>query len=234
MSDIAQPGAVAAVDWQQDSQGQKRKPKGEVAKRAMASYAASDRVITDEVTILGIPASDMSPQMQAAVADLLSEVQSLRAQLGLPVSTASIMPPSAVRHGHALIEATEPVVAKGVPDQRHMGVVVIDVANFDDLRGEHGTVVAIEAMEDLAERIYQNAPVRLEPIGVLSGGVMAGLTIREADDTNWSGPEAALDVWLSDQSIGPESYAGPLTTRTRIDELRDGETFGQVIDRLQK
>ena len=236
MSDIAQSGAVAAVDWQKDGKGnQNRKSKGDAnAKRAMASYAASDRVISDEITILGMSAADMSADMQAAVGDLLAEVQSLRAQLGLPTAPASALQGSQVLGGPELVEAAERVVANGVADHRHLGAVLIDVGNFEDLRISHGLMEATGAMKSLAQRVVHSAPLRLEPIGLLTGGLIAGLTSREADDTDWSGPEAALDVWLSDQSFGPDSYDGPLKTRSHILELERGETFSQVIDRADQ
>ena len=82
MPDIIQPAAVNVVTSREDGrdQSQGRNPDAPPAKKVAEAYQENDRAkpVDDRITILGIPAEQITPATHAALASLVSEINFLR------------------------------------------------------------------------------------------------------------------------------------------------------------
>lgn len=153
MSDIAQPGSVVVVQRRQhgSAQGGGRDP-GPPAKKVVETYQEIDRAkpTEDRITILGIPAEQITPATHAALASLIGEINFLRSMVQrLERAAAGGAPRPATDRAFDGLSA-----AASAPLSEHIiRVLVLGYLNtFEDVRRSSGLLAAKGLLADVFSR----------------------------------------------------------------------------------
>jgi hypothetical protein len=203
MSDIAQPASVPQLQRRLDgrSQGGGRYPDAPPAKKVVETYQEIDRTkpVDDRITILGIPAEQITPATHAALASLVGEINFLRARVRRlerdAGSRTAVHEPS-----EAAFEALAAAFAAPVADRGARVLVLAYLNTFEDVRRSSGLLAAKGLLFDVFARfstvkaVPQGQPVKsvksqalsvvepspVEAPGLIGGAAMAGI-FRFAD-----------------------------------------------------
>lgn len=154
MPDIPQPSGITVVETRPDGRGQNGGgAPGRQPKRVAETYQEVDRVtpLDDRITILGIPMEQISPSTRAALAGLVAENATLRAQVRrLEARTPASLP---ILERDAFIARLGEMLA-GVPALGSQWVLVlVHVQTYDDIRRSSGLLAANSALADVGQRL---------------------------------------------------------------------------------
>jgi hypothetical protein len=212
MPDIGQPTYVAQVRPDDGRpQGQGRNPSGPPPKKVAETYGetAKAKPLDDRITILGIPAEQITPATQAALATLVAEVNFLRGSVRRLENAAARKDPKAAGDvlpfdilvnelGRAFAEPRPPDVARVL--------VLAYLTTFEVVRRSSGLLAANTLLADLAQRLLSaeftaQAPAataapppahgpgqfRFRVVGYAGGSSLAGLAelpLASLDETH--------------------------------------------------
>ncbi len=164
MSDIQHTTNVALVQVREDGRGSggaAGRDQGPPPKKVADAYTqiAKSNPLDSRITILGIPAEQITPATQAALASLVQEVNFLRANVrrlesasavaqreGAPAE-GEILPADMVsaKLGQLLVQPLEPGVSRVL--------VLAYLSTFEDVRRSSGLLAANALLSDLAQRM---------------------------------------------------------------------------------
>lgn len=196
MSDITQPPSVATIQRRLDgrSQGGGRDATSPPAKKVVETYKEIDRTkpVDDRITILGIPADQITPATHAALASLVAEINFLRSMVNRFERGAK----SGASHqlgGDQALEALAAALAAPVAPGESRVLVLANLNTFEDVRRSSGLLAAKSLLADVTSRFAAVAivpfvsppasdtakpkPVVLEPRPMIAAGVIAGASM---------------------------------------------------------
>jgi hypothetical protein len=200
MPDIPQPTGLPAVDTRREGRGAGGESAGRPAKRVVETYQEADRVrpLDDKITIIGIPIAQITASTQAALAGLVAENATLRAQVRRLETRAPNAPPLlprdafVARLGELLSGAPGPGLA--------WMLILVHVQTYEDIRRSTGLLAANSALADAGERLRQlelhapaaegAAPTAAPPVPVplslvgSAGGLSLGALIAAPSGTD--------------------------------------------------
>lgn len=160
MTDITQPPSVAVVNRRDEgrAQGQPRDPGTPPAKKVVETYQEVDRAkpVDDRITILGIPAEQITPATHAALASLVGEINFLRAAVKrLERAQAGAAPPGFADPGEKFIADLAAALAlpQGADETRILVLAYLNT--FEDVRRSSGLLAAKTLLTDVSERFAQ-------------------------------------------------------------------------------
>jgi len=162
MTDIAQPATVALVRARDEgrSQGGGRDP-GPPPKKVAEAYQenAKAKPVDDRITILGIPAEQITPATQAALASLVAEVNFLRSAVRRLEGGAVLSKRDALPAEGELVPADllpfqlTRFISSPAPEGVSRVLVLAHVSTFEDVRRSSGLLAANSLLADLAQRM---------------------------------------------------------------------------------
>jgi hypothetical protein len=161
MNEISQPTNIALVKPRDEGRGQgqgKPREDGPPPKKVADAYKETNKTkpVDDRITILGIPAEQITPATQAALASLVAEVNFLRAAVRRLDSSAGAKREG--RDGEIIAQAALiPELSRLIADPLSPGVarvmVVAYLSTFEDVRRSSGLLAANTLLADLAQRM---------------------------------------------------------------------------------
>jgi hypothetical protein len=197
MSDISQPAAATLVQRRLDggSQGTGRDPSAPPAKKVVETYKETDRAkpVDDRITILGIPAEQITPATHAALASLVAEINFLRGLVQRHERSARPGAVPAPKPDAALDSLAAALTAPVHPDDSRV-MVLAYLNTFDDVRRSSGLLAAKTLLADVFTRFEA---VQIAPTRPIEGQPQQGRVIN---------PEPA--VLLSPTLVGGAGMAG--------------------------
>lgn len=167
MPDINQQDNVALVQRRLDGQGQGKEaplPRGQQPpKKVTATYqeVAKSKPLDDRITILGIPVEQITPETQAALAGLVSEINHLRNVVrrheralekrspGQPAQDALVLEPE------AFLRLAAAALGQPPGDGNTWAILLVHVATYEDIRRSSGLLAANSALADVAHRLKE-------------------------------------------------------------------------------
>jgi hypothetical protein len=155
MPDIPQPTGLPAVDSRREGRKQGTDERGLPQRRAVETYQEVDRVRPpdDRVTIIGIPISQITSSTQAALAGLVAENATLRAQVRRLENRATGAPPLLGRD--AFIARLNEVTAASPGPGAAWLLMLIHVQTYEDIRRSTGLLAANSVLADVGQRLQQ-------------------------------------------------------------------------------
>jgi hypothetical protein len=199
MNDIGQPSVVAQVrpdGGRPQNQGQGRNPSAPPAKKVAEAYGdtAKAKPADDRITILGIPAEQITPATQAALASLVAEVNFLRGsvrRLEAGIARDDATPGGEVLAFDQLLKELARAFAEPrAPDVARV-LVLAYLTTFEVVRRGSGLLAANTLLADLAQRMltaeFAAGPTTTPPaphgpgqfrfrlVGHVGGSSLAGL-----------------------------------------------------------
>ncbi len=164
MNDISQPTSAALVKPRDEgrSQGNAREDRPPPKKVAEAyGVTNKNKPVDDRITILGIPAEQITPATQAALASLVAEVNFLRSSVrrlegGIAVAKRDTAPadgellPADIVLAHLARAAASPL-----PEGVVRVLVLAYLGTFEDVRRSSGLLTANTLLADLAQRMLK-------------------------------------------------------------------------------
>lgn len=217
MSDILPPADVVQVRARDEGRSQAggRDSDGPPPKKVADAYKeiAKTKPVNDHITILGIPAEQITPATQAALASLVAEINFLRSSVrrlegGARITKRDVLPAEGeiipadllpVQLARLMGAAPEPGVARVL--------VLTYLSTFEDVRRSSGLLAANSLLSDLAQRMARaefapsppsetlpGIPVapqstglfKLRLLGFAGGSSLAGLAELPADQIDES------------------------------------------------
>lgn len=192
MTDIAQSALVGNVQRRLEgrAQGGNRNPNGPPAKKVAESYQEGDRTrpVDDRITILGIPADQITPPTHAALASLVAENNFLRSAVRRLERAAQ----SDAASGDAAVAAlTNALAAAAAPTETRV-LILAYLNTFEDVRRSSGLLAAKSLLADVAMRFseakavvsFASADPAVKPMpetftmvasGTIGGGAIGGV-----------------------------------------------------------
>ena len=204
MNDIPQSSNVALINARNEGRGQGKGGEGGPPPKKVANAyqeIAKAKPVDDRITILGIPAEQITPATQAALASLVAEINFLRSAVKrldgksaynkneTKTAEVEVLPAAELmaQLSHALAPSPEPGVARVL--------VLAYLSTFEDVRRSSGILAANSLLADLAQRLsraeFLPAPeplpdgrtpatrdpgrFRLRLVGFAGGSTLAGL-----------------------------------------------------------
>jgi hypothetical protein len=164
MNDISQPVGVGLVKTREDGRGQgNARDPGNQARKAAEAYQSTNKnkPVDDRITILGIPAEQITPATQAALASLVAEVNFLRgavrrlegavanAKRDPAHRTADIIP------ADLLIESLNRLASEPMMEGASRTLVLAYLSTFEDVRRSSGLLAANTLLADMAQRMVK-------------------------------------------------------------------------------
>jgi hypothetical protein len=256
MPDITNPATIRTVEPRRDgrSHGGAADHGGPPPKKVVETYQESDRVRPpdDRITIIGIPIDQITAATQAALAGLVAENATLRAQVRrLEVQAGANLPPLLERDAF-LARLSEALAQSPGPGCAWM-VLLVHVQTYEDIRRSTGLLAANSALADVGERLRrltlrapppEHAPITavgdeigLRLVGGVGGLSLAALTLvpegvdpavlaRQATEALSTGgyDVAGLSMSLSLRAAAAVAGVGesPLLAIARVDHLSRG------------
>ncbi|MDX2224827.1 MAG: hypothetical protein SFV21_18885 [Rhodospirillaceae bacterium] len=206
MTDITQPPSVAVVNRRDEgrAQNQARDPGAPPAKKVTETYQEVDRTkpVDDRITILGIPAEQITPATHAALASLVGEINFLRSAVkrleraqGLTGNEAAVDP------GERFVAELAAVLALPPAEGEARVLVLAYLNTFEDVRRSSGLLAAKTLLADVIARFAEakimpkptdpagpaSVPVVFSLVAPIGGAAIAGLLVAPAaaaDDTS--------------------------------------------------
>ncbi|MBL8642948.1 MAG: hypothetical protein JNK21_03365 [Rhodospirillaceae bacterium] len=183
MNDIQQPASLALVrprdEGRSQGGGAGRDPGAPPAKKVADAYKenAKAKPVDDRITILGIPAEQITPATQAALASLVAEVNFLRSaarrmESGMIISKRDTLPAEGevVPADLLPIQLARFLALAPAPDTVRV-LVLAYLGTFEDVRRSSGLLAANGLLADLAQRMSRAefAPSTEEVFDVVQG-----------------------------------------------------------------
>lgn len=189
MPDINLPSGIVNVQWQEDRAREDgdQKPRDPPAEKVAESYEESSRSVTDKITILGIPVSLMTTQVQSTIAGLVAEVDHLKARLNRFERAAARPddePDIDFLSNHAFVRALDKALSVPPTAGYIRELVLVVVSPYEDIRQSSGLLSANETLAEVATRISESGH-GAAPIGLIGGPTVAALLTQ---------PEPAVDT----------------------------------------
>jgi len=163
MNEISQPTNIALVKPRDEgrSQGQgKPREDGPPPKKVADVYneTSKSKPVDDRITILGIPAEQITPATQAALASLVAEVNFLRAAVRRLDATAAAKRDGRQHDGEiiaqeALVGQLSRLIAEPLPPGVARVLVLAYLGTFEDVRRSSGLLAANTLLADMAQRL---------------------------------------------------------------------------------
>jgi len=189
MPDIAQSSSLPQVQRRLEGRSQgggNQNPNGPAAKKVAETYQEIDRTrpIDDRITILGIPADQITPPTQAALASLVAENNFLRSAVRRLEKIAQI--DSHAVQGDATATLTDALAAAAAPTETRV-LIFAHLNTFEDVRRSSGLLSAKSLLADLSFRfstakaavsVVQGMPPEsfaMVASGMIGGAAVAGL-----------------------------------------------------------
>lgn len=211
MNEISHPVSIGLVQSDARGQGQARDPARQPRKAAEA-YQSTDKAkpVDDRITILGIPAEQITPATQAALASLVAEVNFLRGAVrrlektggGLKRDPSSRLPD--IIPADLLMEHLNRALAEPLAPGAVRCLMLVYVSTFEDVRRSSGLLAANTLLSDVAMRMakaeftpWPEAAQRTDQVcGFRVVGFAGGSTLLGLSDLP---PGAVDDTHLSRQ-----------------------------------
>lgn len=186
MSDISQPASLPMVQRRLEGRSQgggNPNPNGPPAKKVAETYQQIDRTkpVDDRITILGIPADQITPPTQAALASLVAENNFLRSAVKRLEKIAQADSHAAL--GDATAALTDALAAPAAPTETRV-IVYAYLNTFDDVRRSSGLLAAKSLLADLSFRfstakaavsLVQGTPP--ESFAMVASGIIGGAAV---------------------------------------------------------
>lgn len=203
MPDINPPSSVTAVHWQEekpanDGQQQRQEPPPD---KVAETYQETARGTGDKITIMGIPAELMTPQVSATIGGLVSEVDHLKSKVrryeAAMKNTADGVPEGLLM-GDRFINVLERALNSAVSSGQSRHLVLVVVNTFEDIRKSSGLLAANSSLADVVSEIQQS---ELDPntIGLIGGPTIAVLLTDAGFAQQETSNEDGTLVTLSDR-----------------------------------
>ncbi|MBM3514098.1 MAG: hypothetical protein FJX59_10325 [Alphaproteobacteria bacterium] len=196
MPDITQPPSVATVQPRLEgrAQGGGRDSPSPPAKKVVETYKEIDRTkpVDDRITILGIPAEQVTAATHAALASLVAEINFLRSMVNrLERGRNANAPATAQDVGDKSLDALAAALAAPAAAGEMRTLVLANLNTFEDVRRSSGLLAAKGLLADVFAR-FANAtvvpfvspsasdakskphPVTLEPRPIIAASLVAG------------------------------------------------------------
>ncbi len=162
MNDIQQPASVGLIKTRDEGRSQgKARDDGPPPKKVAAAYGVTNKnkPVDDRITILGIPAEQITPATQAALASLVAEVNFMRATVRrLESANAAKRDLTATADGEVI--AAEQLIGRlsqiiSEPNSTDVARVLVMayLSTFEDVRRSSGLLAANTLLADLAQRM---------------------------------------------------------------------------------
>jgi hypothetical protein len=191
MPDIPQPSGLAVVETRPDGRGPGGGALSRPPRRVAETYQETERASPadeDRITILGIPMEQITASTRAALAGLVAENATLRAQVRrLEARNAASLP---ILERDGFIARLGELLA-GAPGPGSQWVLaLVHLQTYDDIRRSTGLLAANSALADVGQRLRnfhltapaaEDAPVTAPAIEVPTvligsvGGVSMGI-----------------------------------------------------------
>lgn len=162
MNEIQQPANIALVRPRDEGHGQGngREPSGRPPKKVAEAYQENAKAepVDDRITILGIPAEQITPATQAALASLVNEVNFLRANVRRLEAGSPKLKRDAKASESEVIPADllPSYLSRIISEPLQAGVVrvltLMYLSTFEDVRRSSGLLAANSLLADLAQR----------------------------------------------------------------------------------
>lgn len=205
MNDIQQTGQLAVVR-REEGRGQSggREPGNRPSKMVAAAYQeiAKAKPVDDRITILGIPAEQITPATQAALASLVNEVNFLRAKVRRLESGVAVARRDSQPGEDELIPAdlVQSYLSRALGTPPASGsarvLVLVNLSTCEDVRRSSGLLAANALLEDLAQRVLRaefapspapGAPAtKFKLVGFAGGSTLVGMAevpVQDLDET---------------------------------------------------
>ncbi|MCB2107884.1 MAG: hypothetical protein KDE14_09305 [Rhodobacteraceae bacterium] len=177
MPDIIQPAAVNVVTSREDgrAQSQGRNPDAPPAKKVAEAYQENDRAkpVDDRITILGIPAEQITPATHAALASLVSEINFLRGavkRLEKIARGTGAMWPATLDPSDQVMTVLTSAFAQPLDENAQRIMVLGYINTFEDVRRSSGLLAAKTLLSEAVGR-FSNLKIvpALPPEGPAAG-----------------------------------------------------------------
>ncbi len=163
-------------------------PAGGVERKEAAQAPAPARAAgpLDEATIMGIPASELTPKVRAAIDELLTEVQSLRDELDQArrrmdhlERLADQDPLTPVMNRRAFVREMSRIMAFAERYGAVSAVLYFDVNGLKEINDTHGHAAGDAVLSHVAETLVAN--IRSSDVVGRLGGDEFGVILARAD-----------------------------------------------------
>ena len=158
----------------------------ERSERAESSAPARPVARTDEASIMGIPAAELTPKVRAAIDELLTEVQSLRDDLERAKrrmdhleQLADQDPLTPVMNRRAFVREMSRIMAFAERYGAVSAVLYFDVNGLKEINDTHGHAAGDAVLSHVAETLV--ASVRSSDVVGRLGGDEFGVILAQAD-----------------------------------------------------
>ena len=208
-SDIGRSAPVYRVDWDKDAKHRDpREEHGSARQRdAAASYGQTAAVLSDDVTLLGMPVSQMSAETRAAVTGLLAEVEHLRAITAQRARAGEAAPGGRISADvfatsgfqQALEEALSANPASASENQCLFSLYRVE--NLQQIATRAGGLYAMEVLDAALSRLARCEGVRVA--GPIGAGLLGALWMQAGDEG--AVLEKGRQTLASAETINPKS-----------------------------
>lgn len=212
MSDISPPSSVVAVQRREekpanDGQQQRHEPPPD---KVAETYEETARGTGEKITILGIPAELMTPQVSATIGGLVSEVEHLKSKIRRYEATIKKSTDDGLEEllvGDRFVQVLEKALRNDVGPERTSHLVLIVVNTFEDIRKSSGLLAANSALADVVGEIQQS-DLNVNLVGLVGGPTIAVLLT-----------DAPPDAPISDEN------GIPVTVADRVRAVLEGKAY---------
>jgi diguanylate cyclase (GGDEF)-like protein len=186
-----------------------------VALQAAAGYGAGAARAADSTAFLGLDETDMSPQVQAALAQLFTEIDELRKEvtrLKAHLAEAELLADEDVLTPLANRRAFMRELARTIAfAQRYGGpaaLVYFDLDGFKQVNDRFGHAAGDEALKAVAQRLL--AHTRESDLVGRLGGDEFGVILNQADQPTALAKAAQLAAAIEGEPVACGDYMTPL------------------------
>lgn len=183
-------------------------PAGGVERQDKASSTSEARAASpvDEATIMGIPASELTPKVRAAIDELLTEVQSLRDELEQAKRRMDHLerladqdPLTPVMNRRAFVRELSRLMAFAERYGAVSAVLYFDVNGLKEINDTHGHAAGDAVLSHVAETLVANIRGS-DAVGRL-GGDEFGVILARADGDEAATKAKALATAISESPL---------------------------------
>ncbi|MBW8813564.1 MAG: GGDEF domain-containing protein [Caulobacterales bacterium] len=188
----------------------------------------------DTVQILGVPQTEMTPAVQAAIQTLLAELDELRGEVGRlrqrlaqAEDAADRDPLTGLLNRRGFLRELSRVRAFAQRYGTPASLLYVDLDGFKEINDRHGHAAGDAALKAVADRLA--AHVRESDLVGRLGGDEFAVVLVQADQATAEGKAAALRQEIEDQPLRFGDWLAPIRLSCGVREITEAESPDDLL-----
>jgi len=204
------------------------------AQPVQAADSASVRAVEDTVSVMGIPASELTPKVRDALMTLMSEVEQMRKELSAARERLATLERLADRDPLIPVPNRRAFVRELTRSMAHndrygstSSVVYVDLNDFKEINDTHGHAAGDEALRHVATLLERNIR-ESDTVGRL-GGDEFGIILDETDGEKAREKAESLSATIMETPLEYNGRQIPIRVAIGVYTFSGSEDVGHAL-----